>query len=177
MHRETEPATTGLHVVRATESFDRFYLREYPQMVAVVVALTGSRWAAEELTQEAMLRAYRSWDRISRYDKPGAWLRRVTINLATSHLRRRVAEAKALALLALRVQTPLPAQPEPDAALWDAVRRLPKRQRQSFVLHYVDGLSLAEIADVLDIGETTVKTHLQRARQSMQQELGEEDIQ
>ncbi len=44
-------------------------------MVSVVYALTGQRWAAEELTQEAFNRAYRSWETISGYDKPGAWLR------------------------------------------------------------------------------------------------------
>ena len=56
----------------------------------------------EELAQEAFLRAHRSWETISGYDKPGAWLRRVTINLANSYLRTRVSEVKALEKLALR---------------------------------------------------------------------------
>jgi RNA polymerase sigma-70 factor (ECF subfamily) len=159
---ETEP-----DVVRASVSFDSFYMREFPRMVAVVYAMTGSRWSAEELAQEAMLRAYRSWDQISTYDKPGAWLRRVTINLATSHLRRRVTEAKALVLLKAQARSPLPAHGEGEVVVWNAVRRLPRRQREAFALHYVDGLSTAEIGEVLDIAESTVRTHLQRARDAV----------
>ncbi len=75
MARPTDSADADPQVVRAAEPFDTFYTREFPQMVSVVYALTGQRWAAEELTQEAFNRAYRSWETISGYDKPGAWLR------------------------------------------------------------------------------------------------------
>lgn len=163
-------------VLRAVESFDAFYTREFPQMVSIVYALTGQRWAAEELAQEAFVRAYRNWDTVSGYDKPGAWVRRVTINLATSHLRRRVTEAKALALVALRQRIPLDPHPESTEALWAEVRGLPRRQRQAFVLHYVDGLSIAEIAEILDVAASTVKTHLQRGRQSVLGALGTEGV-
>ncbi len=158
-------------MVRAKPSFDHFFVQEYAQMVAVVYALTGQRWAAEELAQEALIRAYRSWSKVSAYDKPGAWLRRIAINLATSHVRRRIVEAKALAKIAMQANSSVEAHPEEDESLWRAVRRLPARQRQSFVLHYVDDLPVAEIAEVLEIGETTVKTHLQRAREAVQRSL------
>jgi RNA polymerase sigma-70 factor (ECF subfamily) len=163
MHgRRAEP-----QLLRAVETFEHFYLREYPQMVAVVYALTGQRWAAEELAQDALMRAYRAWGTVAHYDKPGAWLRRVTINLATSHLRRRITEAKALALMALSQRTPLEPHAAPDAALWERVRGLPRRQREAFVLHYVDGLPIAEIAEIQGIATTTVKTHLQRSREAV----------
>ncbi len=174
MLRPAGAADAEPQVVRGAEPFDAFYVREYPQMVAVVYALTGQRWAAEELAQEALIRAFRAWGRVSGYDKPGAWLRRVTINLATSHVRRRVTEAKAMALVVLRQRTPLETHTENDGALWAAVRALPRRQRESFVLYYVDGLSIGEIAEVLGVGETTVKTHLQRSRESVHRSLGRE---
>lgn len=82
----------GLQVVRGSERHEEFFRREFPAMVAVAYAMSGSRWAAEEAAQEALLRAYRSWETVGRYDKPGAWLRRVTINLATSWMRRRISE-------------------------------------------------------------------------------------
>ena len=167
MRRPTGSGDAEAQVVRAAEPFDTFYRREYPQMVSVVYALTGQRWAAEELAQEAFIRAYRSWETVSGYDKPGSWLRRVTINLATSHLRRRITEAKALTLMVLRQRTPLDSHPASDEALWAAVRALPRRQRESFVLHYVDGLAIGEIAEVLEVAETTVKTHLQRSRDAV----------
>ena len=154
-------------VVRSVERFDDFYLREFPRMAAVAYGLSGSRWAAEELAQEALLRAYKSWNSIATYDKPGAWLRRVTINLSTSHVRRRIAEAKAVALMAVGQRTPLESHSDAEQFFWDQVRHLPRRQRETFVLHYVDGLSATEISDVLDVAESTVRTHLQRGRDAV----------
>ena len=54
--------------------------------------------------------------------------------------------------------------PGRDQALWQAVRELPERQAQVVVLHYVDDRLVAEIAELLDCSEGTVKTHLHRAR-------------
>src|SRR3546814_7933880 len=55
-------------------AFTVFYRRELPQMVALAAAVAGHE-RAEDLAQEALLRAHREWDRIGRYDKPGAWTR------------------------------------------------------------------------------------------------------
>src|SRR3954467_14502477 len=57
--------------------FDDFYTAEYPSVVRLAFALTGRLAVAEEMAQEAFLAAYRRWNRISRYDEPGAWVRRV----------------------------------------------------------------------------------------------------
>jgi len=156
-----------LQIVRAAEPFDAFFRREFPKMVAVAYAISGSRWAAEELAQEACLRAFRSWDSVSRYDKPGAWLRRVTINLANSLLRRRVSEVRALQRYVLDSIEVIDAHPVEEAEFWDEVKALPRRQRDVIVLHYVDGMDTGEIAEVLDISESSVRTHLQRGRQTL----------
>ena len=160
--------------VSVAEEFDRFYLREYPRMVALAYALSGNRWAAEEIAQEALIRAHRSWKKIVGYDKPGAWLRRVTVNLATSRVRRRIVEAKALTLAGVGQNYPLPEHPEDEVELWRAVTNLPRRQRQAVALHYLDGYAVAEIAEVLEMGESTVKTHLQRGREALARTLGPE---
>ncbi len=144
-------------------------------MVAVAYAVSGSRWAAEELAQEACLRAYRSWESISRYDKPGAWLRRVTINLATSYLRRRISEVKALERFALRRIELLDLHPEEEMEFWLQVRKLPRRQREAVALHYVDGLSTGEVAEVMDIAESSVRTHLQRGREALVRRISGEE--
>ncbi len=161
-------------VLSDVEDFDRFYLREYPRMVALAYALSGSRWCAEDIAQEAFLRAHRSWNRIASYEKPGAWLRRVTTNLATSHVRRRLAEAKALGLVALGRRSALPAHPDGEAEVWSVVAELPRRQRQAFALRYLEGLSIGEIATVLELKESTVRTHLERGRSTLGRVLGEE---
>ncbi len=71
-----------------TEPFDDFYRREFPLMVALAASVGAVPAAAEDLAQDAMAKAHRHWNKISQYDNPGAWVRRVTINAATSRGRR-----------------------------------------------------------------------------------------
>ncbi len=152
--------------VAITEAFNAFYLREFPKMVALAAAVSGSRAIAEDLAQEAMLRAHRRWDRISHYDKPGAWARRVTINLASSALRRRASEARKLA----RLGAPDPALPPPepeDEVLWEAVGRLPRRQRAAVALHYLEDRPVKEIAEILECTESTARVHLHKGRAAL----------
>lgn len=160
------PETAFDHPIPLRESFDAFYVREFPKMVALAVAVSGSRAAAEDLAQEALMRAHRNWDRIANYDKPGAWVRRVTINLCTSLLRRNAAEGKAkLRLVGGGVE--LPPEPPEDSAIWRCVAELPKRQRAAVALHYLEDRSVAEIADILNCSESTAKVHLHRGRRAL----------
>lgn len=150
---------------------DDLYRREYRSVVALAYGLSGSRSGAEELAQEAFLEAHRAWDRISAYDDPAAWVRRVVANRSVSQVRRRVAEAKALTRVMGRRELPA-VLPEPDAEFWRAVRRLPRRQAQAVALHYLDDLSVADVAAVLEISPDTVKVHLHRGRQALAASLG-----
>lgn len=150
---------------------DDLYRREYRSVVALAYGLSGSRSAAEELAQEAFLEAHRAWDRIAGYDDPGAWLRRVVANRSVSQVRRRVAEARALTRVMGRRELPA-LLAEPDAEFWKAVRRLPRRQAQAIALHYLDDLSVAEVATVLEISPDTVKVHLHRGRRALADALG-----
>lgn len=165
----------ALRIVKAAEPFENFFRREFPRMVAVAYAMSGSRWAAEELAQEACLRAYKSWEEISSYDKPGAWLRRVTINLASSFLRRRTSELKAVQRYAARHVEPITPHLPDDEKFWARVKDLPRRQREVVVLHYVDDMATADISEVLDIAESSVRTHLQRARETLARSMDSEE--
>lgn len=153
-------------------SFEEFYRAHLRSVAAVVYALTGSRWGAEDVTQEAFLAAHRKWERVSQYDRPDLWIRRVATNLAASRVRRSVAEAKALLRLAgVRRSVPheLPAQ---DAEFWQQVSLLPPRQAQAVVLRYVEDRPLGEIAEILGCAEGTVKSHLARGRAALAVRLG-----
>jgi DNA-directed RNA polymerase specialized sigma24 family protein len=86
-----------LRSVRLPGRFEHFYLEEYPRVVMLVYALSGSRAGAEDIAQEAFLRAYQNWERVGSYEHQAAWVRRVATNLTTSGLRRRLLEARALA--------------------------------------------------------------------------------
>ena len=140
-------------------------------MVKLVYALSGCRVAAEDIAQEAFLRAYRDWDRVGSYEHQAAWVRRVATNLASSGLRRRLAEARALTRLAGRRQPALEPLAAEEADFGRALRALPRRQAQAVALFYVEDLSVQQIAVVLDCAEGTVKAHLARGRQSLAKRL------
>jgi len=153
------------------DEFNSFYLREFPAMVALAYAISGSSVAAEDLAQEAMVRAHRHWDRISEYDKPGAWVRRVTINLARSAIRRSAVELRARLRLGRRLD-PIP-EPEPDdVRVWKAVALLPPQQRAAVVFFYLEDRPVREIADLLVCSEATAKVHLHKGRSALASALG-----
>jgi len=152
-------------------TFDELYRRDFRALVALAYGLSGSRAAAEELAQEAFLAAHRRWDRIGGYDDPSAWLRRVVVNRSVSAVRRRMAERRALARLGGRRVLP-EVLPEPDEAVWRAVRALPPRQAQVVALFYVDDRSVADIALILECAQGTVKAHLHKARRALAVALG-----
>lgn len=155
--------------------FDEFYRRELPAVAAVAAALTGRRDLGAEVAQEALLRTYRAWPMVSTLERPGAWTRRVAINLATDVHRRRRREDRAME----RVGN-LPGGTDDGAQIggevWAAVRRLPERQRAVVALHYVDDLSVDEIAEALEIRPGTVKSTLFSARRTLAAALGTQEV-
>jgi RNA polymerase sigma-70 factor (ECF subfamily) len=154
------------------EEFEHFYRREFKVVAALAYVLSGSRTLAEDLTQDAFMAAYRRWDRIGRYDQPGAWVRRAVANRAVSAWRRSLATTKLVSRLAAAHETgDEPVLNAEAAELWEAVRALPKRQAQSVALYYIEGLPLGEIGAVLGCSAGTVKTHLARARQRLQHDF------
>ena len=148
-------------------SFDSFYRSEFPRMVNIAYALSGSRLAAEDLAQDAMVAAHRQWDRVGALDRPEAWTRRVVINKAASLYQRRMAELRAFARLGpFRGSLPQALEAEAER-LWHEVRRLPRRQAQAVALFYVDDMTVATIAEIMECTESTVKVHLHKARQTL----------
>ena len=151
--------------------FESFYRDNRRRVVALAYGLTGSASAAEELAQEAFLAAFRRWDRIARYDDPGAWVRRVVVNRSVSRVRRAVAEARAMARLRSRPMRAIELEAHDDE-FWRAVRALPARQAQVIVMHYVDDSTVDDIAAVLGIAPGTVKATLFQARRTLLTSLG-----
>ena len=82
---------------RAEADFAEFYTVTWPRTLAVTYALTGDRGAAEELAQEAYVKAWSHWDRVSAYDQPASWVRQVATRLAVSRWRRSKVAARWLA--------------------------------------------------------------------------------
>lgn len=163
-------------VTNGTE-FDDFYRKEYAAVVGLAYALSGNRWTAEDLAQDAFLAAHKSWSRISELDKPAAWVRRVVANLAVSAFRRRVAEARALSRIVLRQPPAIGELSADDVEFWRAVRALPRRQAQVVALFYLDDRPVIEVAEILDMAPGTVKKHLYDGRRTLARRLGyDEDL-
>lgn len=179
-HREPTAASSdnGEHssyvpVVRAVEPFETFYAREFRSVVGLAYALSGSRSSAEDLAQEAFVAAHKKWDQIGGYDKPEAWVRRVVSNLSVSRFRRRTSEMKAISRLAgfRREHATIGELPAEAEHFWVQVRRLPKRQAQAVALHYLEDMSINDIAAVLECSPNTVKVHLHKGRQTLADRL------
>lgn len=158
-------------IIRGVEDFERFFRSEYRAVLGLAIVLSGSRSAGEELTQDAFLVTFREWERVGRLDNPGAWVRRIVANQSVSKFRRVTAETRAL--LRLNSQTRRVGHMELDDGLdvWREVRKLPRRQAQVVALTYLDDFPRREVAEILDCGEETVKTHLERARRTLARRL------
>lgn len=162
----------GWAAVRGVD-FDEFYRSQFDTVLRVVVGITPNRSVASEVTQDAFLAAHRHWSKVSGYDRPELWVRRVAINRALSFRRRAANETLALARNVLRRQ-PGVEETAVDGEVWAQVRRLPRRQASLIALVYIDDLSIPEAAEVLGISVPTAKTHLQRARRTLADRLNEE---
>jgi RNA polymerase sigma-70 factor (ECF subfamily) len=145
------------------ESFDQVFRDSYRDLVRVVSPIVGSVPDGEAVVQDAFLKAFVRWRRISRYDRPGAWVRRVAIRDAVRVAGRR------------RRQPEL--EPPPDIGVERTVidrldiarvlEVLPARQRACVVLHYLADEPVAAVATALGCRESTVRVHLHRARATL----------
>jgi RNA polymerase sigma-70 factor (ECF subfamily) len=159
----------------------------------LLLGLTRDPDAAETLTQECFLKAFQNRESFRHEASAKTWLTRIAINLAHDHRRNRrmqfwkglfrrnqassgkddAAEVAVLPVEALAdgkasAERRLLAR-EHLAAVWKAVGRLPQQQRTVFLLRFVEEMSLEEIAQTMDVGLASVKTHLRRATQTVRQ--------
>lgn len=142
---------------RRDAEFREFYVANRPDVAGYCLALTGDPAVADELAQEAMTATYVRWHRLH---TPRGYAFRVARNLAKDHFRRRDREVATWSEIAAHT---LPAT-ESDAAVWDAVRRLPPALRDAMLLHYLYDLPVADVATALNKPLGTVKRRLHDGR-------------
>jgi RNA polymerase sigma-70 factor (ECF subfamily) len=146
--------------------FDETFRRWFGPMVRSLAVAVGDREVAADCVQDAFMRAFVRWNRVSRLEDPVGWIRHVAVNRTRDHFRK--LERGGRALGRLRVQQPLvadaPAEPSELAAL---LAQLPTQQRIAAALFYVEDLSVAEIADAMQLSDGAVKYHLHAARATL----------
>jgi RNA polymerase sigma-70 factor (ECF subfamily) len=151
-------------------SFDDFYRVHFGALVTQLRAGTTNLAEAQDVVQEAFCRAWGRWDRLTEYDDPVAWVRRVAWNLAVSRRRRSRTALRFLAgQRAQYVAGPGPDRIDLDAAL----ARLPIKQRRAVALYYLADLSTADIAADCGVSDATVRSWLHRARTALSRDLSD----
>jgi RNA polymerase sigma-70 factor, ECF subfamily len=151
-----------------------FLHTRYPRLVAAVALACGSRPAAEDAVQEALLRAWERSEKGEEIESLHAWVTTVSLNVARSGLRRLMAERRARSRLA--ASAPLGDTHSSDRVdVERALAALPRRQREVAVLRYYLRMDTREVAEILGVHEGTVKSTLSRARTALAGALGETD--
>src|SRR6266508_1934420 len=125
--------------------FEAFYTATYDRLVGQLLVVVGSLEEAEDVVQEAFVRACGRWSHVRDYEVPEAWVRRVALNLASSGLRR--ARRRAALLVRLGPAADVPALSVDAVALTRTLRKLPLRGREALVLHQLAGAKRAGDAD------------------------------
>ncbi len=159
-------------------AFSLLVERHYDFIFRVAWRLTGNRAEAEDLAQDVCVRVARA---IGSFRGQGAittWLYAMTLNavrdLARKHARDR-AKAAAFGVNALIEGEAAEERDDPAEALWEAVRRLPDKQRDAVTLVYGEGLSHHEAAKAMNCAENTVSWHVHEAKKRLKAMLSAGD--
>ena len=151
------------------ESRDTALTAARPRLEALARRLVWDGEDARDVVQGALVEALDRWDTLRDPQARDAWLRRIVVNRAWSHLRRRRFWNALGALVLVDAEE---VSPPPDVAveqrehhrrLLSALERLPARQSLAFTLRYLEGWSFEEVAESMEIDRGTVRIHVQRA--------------
>ena len=163
------------------EAFRAIVEAEADRVYSIALGLMRDHHDAEEVVQEAFLRAYKALDRFRGEAALSSWLYRITVNVAQDHLRRR---RRWLQRLVSSDPLPEPAEQNPGSdperlAAGSQIRSdidramfsLSDRERTIFILRHDAGLKISEIAVILGRAEGTVKSLLHRAVHKLRTDL------
>jgi len=138
--------------------------------------LSGDATAAEDVAQEAFVRAYRALGGFREEAKLSTWFYRILVNEAQRHRRWRFLRdrrSQELHEAPLDPAAPEDGDPALRARIARALDRLPRGQREVFVLVHLEGFTLREAADVTGRAIGTIKSHLHRGLQALRKELSD----
>jgi len=153
-------------------AFERIYRGHVTRVFSICARMVDEQ-SAEDLTQEVFIRAWRKLGSFKGQSQFGTWLHRLTVNHVLSKRetqRKREARHTGDTLLS-RVIAPSRRSSGHALDLDEAIRRLPDRAKEVFVLYDVEGYSHDEVADLLGISSGTSKSQLHRARMLMRKHL------
>jgi RNA polymerase sigma-70 factor (sigma-E family) len=174
--RREGPKSESAQGWSADEALEALYAAHWQRLVRLAVMLLHDQGAAEEVVQDAFVAMHTKWARLHHPDKALAYLRQSVVNRSRSRLRH-------LSVVHRYAARERPPRPESGAdhttyelerreTVLDALRDLPRRQREVLALRYYVDLSEAEIAEVLGISRGAVKSHASRGAAALRSALG-----
>jgi RNA polymerase sigma-70 factor (sigma-E family) len=151
------------------------HARHYVHLVRLAVALIDHRESAEEVVQDAFLATIRRWPHLRDPSAAQAYLRRAVVNGSRDRLRARRVRRAATVPEAGHIPSPEDEvlMLEEHRALIDALRSLPRRQREVLVLRYFSDLTERETADAVGISIGGVKSSAHRGMAALRLALGD----
>lgn len=159
------------------DGFEQFAARELPGLLRQAVMLTGDRELANDLVQDAMLIAYRKWERVRRADRPERYVRAIVTRTYLSWRRRwdvRHVELGDGEDLGTSAEAGDHARAVTDRdEVWTLLGCLPRQQRAVLVLRYYQQLTDPEIAEVLRCSPVTVRSYASRALATLRTAVGD----
>ena len=160
------------------EAYDTLVSKYLRRVVAIAWSITRNATDAEELAQEAFVKAFQNIGRFRAGEPFGPWIGRIVTNLAfdvMKHRRKFRHEELAETEAATRRDDADVAAVSNDigARIDAAIESLPEMQRLVARLHLVEEMNHAEIAAVLDLSEGTVRSHLSHARTKLKEKLAD----
>jgi RNA polymerase sigma-70 factor (sigma-E family) len=161
----------------ADTALTNLYAAHWRQLVRLSFLLVRDVATAEEVVQDAFVAVHARWSRMREPDKALAYLRQAVVNRSRSALRHRTVVARHAARETVPnhevpADAPVLAAAR-RAAVLDAMKELPERQREVMALRYYLDLSEAEIADALGISRGAVKSHASRGAATLRTLLGD----
>lgn len=158
--------------------FAAFVATHRDHAVGLAWRLVGDSSTAEDVAQEAFARAFRALDRFREESQLSTWFHRILLNEAHRHLRWRWVRRRFAGDMPEEPMDPL-AGPRGDPILRARVRaaldRLPRGQREAFVLVHLEGMTVVDAASVTGRAVGTIKSHLHRALRALRQDLADLD--
>jgi RNA polymerase sigma-70 factor (sigma-E family) len=154
-------------------TFDEFAGTRLPAMLRFATALTGDPDLAKDVVQEVLIRVNGHWPKIGQMDRPEPYVRKMVVNEYLSWRRRswRLIPSGTSSQLTERASAdPTDGLIERQALLAE-LAKLSRRQRTAVVLRYYEGLSDAEIADVMGCTQSTVRGHVFKALAALRVQL------
>lgn len=152
-------------------SFEEFFEETYPRLGRAAFLITGDMQDAQEVAQEAMVRTYERWDRVSSMSSPEGYAFRVAMNLCRRRARLAHRARQESGNVSEVAQDHSAGSDARIDVMW-ALRRLSVGERTALVAVHFLGLDAHEAADLLGLRPGSLRSRLHRARASMGRSLG-----